>query len=53
MEGQFPLAFGNLLRILLPADLEQNLKMLKDYTKENSVASHVYREIFDLQSVFF
>lgn len=27
--------------------------MLKDYTKENSVASHVYREIFDLQSVFF
>lgn len=51
VKGQFPLAFGHLLRIIFPTGLEQNLKMLKDSTKEYFVASCVCREMLDLQSV--
>lgn len=50
VEGQFSLEFGNLLRILLPADLVQNLKLLRLHKGELLIG--LYREIFDLQSIF-
>lgn len=53
VEGQFSLAYGNLLRILLPADLEQNLNLLRLHKGELHSLTSVYREIFNLQSIFF
>lgn len=49
-EGQFSLEFGDLLRILLPADVVQNLKLLRLHKGELLIG--LYREIFDLQSIF-
>lgn len=51
VECQFSLGFGNLLRILLPADLVQNLKLLRFHKGE--LLTGLYREIFALQSIFF
>lgn len=53
-DGQFPLTFGNLWRILIPYWLGAKPKNL-ERLHEGKLCSLtcVYREIFDLQSVFF
>lgn len=51
VEGRFSPALGSLLRILLPAHLEQNLKLLRLHKGELHCLRSVYREIIDLQSI--